>query len=103
PRAGRLYWALWLTQTERAAEAVKFLEDPVNFPGEKDARYKRVLARALFGAGDREAGAELLRQQPHDPAIDAALLQLAVTPEAQRKELAKAMANHENKGLFVVW
>jgi Flp pilus assembly protein TadD len=99
PAAG-LLWASWLSRTERAAEAVKYLEDPANFPGEKDDRYRAVLALALMSKGDRDASAEVLKQLPSSPQIDAALVYLAGSPAEQSKRLEQALSRHDRSGLL---
>ncbi|MBI1915253.1 MAG: tetratricopeptide repeat protein [Planctomycetes bacterium] len=99
----RLFWASWLTRTERADKAVTYLEDPTNFPALKDDSYKRALAQALVGKGDREGGARLLASLPHDPALDDAMIRLASTTQEKEKQVTAALARYERNELFRCW
>jgi lipopolysaccharide biosynthesis regulator YciM len=101
--AGRLFWAEWLLRTNRADKAVAYLQDPANFPGGKDDVYYRVLAAALAGTGDREESMKVLQHLPHNPAVDAALIQVAGTKAEQEKAVGEAMARYESNGLFRYW
>jgi hypothetical protein len=86
---GRLFWAVWLTKTGRATEATAYLENPANFPGDKDGRYQRVLALALINAGNRSKGAEVLRRLPSSPEIDAALVRWPAARRSSRSISAR--------------
>lgn len=99
-RAAHLLWASWLSRTERGAEAVKYLEDPDNFPGDKDDRYKAVKALALLGKGDREGSAAMLKQLPPSANIEAALVALAESPAEQSKKLDQALGRYEKSALL---
>jgi predicted Zn-dependent protease len=101
--SARLLWADWLLQTRRADKALAYLQDPANFPGGKDDVYYRVLARAMAGTGEREAGMKVLQHLQHDPAVDAALIEVAATRAEQQKEVGDALARYENNGLFRYW
>ncbi len=102
-KTAKLLWASWLTRTQRADQAVAYLENPANFVGEKDNTYAGVLAQALLQKGDHEEMRRVLQHLPHTPAADAALILAAATAEERRKQLGEALARYESDGLFRCW
>ncbi len=102
-KAGRLFNAEWLLRTGRADRAVEYLTNPETFPGGRDAAVDRVLAAALFRAGQREEAQKILSALPPDQGIDAVLIQAATTREGGEKRLQEAMSRYEDQGLFRVY
>lgn len=96
----RLFKATWLMRTGRVAEAVAYLEDPVNFPGVKDDAYRRVLAAALLAKGDRAEGLRVLGELPHDHPVDLFRVLAAGNIEEKKKEVQGALARYEHNALF---
>lgn len=102
-RAGQLFYAEWLVRTERADRAIEFLKDPANFPGGRDAAVSRILGAALLRTGQREEAQKILASIPHDPRLDAVLIQTAVTREAGERQLKDALNRYENQGRFRIY
>ncbi|MCE9530046.1 MAG: tetratricopeptide repeat protein, partial [Planctomycetes bacterium] len=101
--AVKRFWAEWLIRTSRTEEALAYLENPLNFPGERDEATKRVLAVALLNRGDRDRGQKLLLELPRDASIEALLIRTTANPETRQQLLEKAVIKHESNGQFQVW
>ncbi|MCS6865225.1 MAG: tetratricopeptide repeat protein [Gemmataceae bacterium] len=99
-KSARLFLASWYLRTDRAEKAVDYLRDPANFPGGPDPAVERLLAVALFRAGDREKAQEILIAQPPEPLIDAALIEAATTKEQYVQRLKEAAARYEDQNFF---
>jgi tetratricopeptide (TPR) repeat protein len=102
-RPARLQWVSWLLRTNRGAESLAYLRNPVNFPGAKDDTYNRMLAIVLANTGDRQESAKLLQQLPHDPVVDALLILIGESDQAKQKSIQEAMTRHVSNGLFRLW
>jgi Tfp pilus assembly protein PilF len=98
-RAGKLFWAEWLSRTKRSQQAADFLRDPKNFP-DPDPVVSRLLANALFNAGDREEARKILGGLTPDPTVDLMLVRAAATKEESEKGLQSALTKYENNGML---
>lgn len=101
--AARLYWAAWLTGSKRPGEAIRYLEDPANFPIGKDESYYRTLAMAFIAKGDREDANRALQHLPRTPAVDSLMLQMLADLKERDVLLQESLNRHENKGLLRCW
>jgi tetratricopeptide (TPR) repeat protein len=95
---GKLFWANWLVQTGRGAQAVAYIEDPANFPSDRDNTYKHVLALALIATGEQSRGLGMLRHLPSTPEIDATIFRLAGSPEEQTKLAEESLERNDRNG-----
>jgi tetratricopeptide (TPR) repeat protein len=102
-KAARLFYAEWLVRTGRAEEAITYLRDPTNFPGGRGDVGERVLAVALFRAGQRDEAQKILSKLPADGAIDPLLLQAATDRAAREKQLKEALGRYEDQGMLRVY
>jgi len=102
-QGAKRFYAEWLIRTNRLEAALAYLDNPVNFPNEKDNETKRVLAVALVNKGEREKGLQLLNQLPRDVGVEALLIRTTSNPESRHKILDEALTKHENNGLLRIW
>jgi tetratricopeptide (TPR) repeat protein len=102
-RQGKLYYAEWLVKTDRAQKAIDYLKDPNTFPGGGDDTVQRVIAGAMYGAGQRDEARKILGSLAPTARIDAVLIQAAGTKEAAEKKIKEAIDRYDNIGLFRVY
>lgn len=103
-QAGKLVWLKWLSNTSRADQARRLIEDPafLGIPG-KDPSAERLRAMAHLYVGNREQSHAILKALASDPQVDVALLQVAHSISEQQNVLASAMQHHQDSGLFRTW
>ncbi len=101
--SAKRFWVEWLIRTGRSEEALAYLNDPKNFPGERDDITKRMTGMLLLSRGKQEEGLQVLQQLPRDKALEFMIIQATANPTLKEKSVREAIGRYENNGLFRIW
>ncbi len=100
-QAAKRFWIEWLMRTNRAKEALAYLNDPANFPGTgKDDQTKRLAAAILLDLGKNAEALGMVGRLPNDDYLELILILATANPLERQMKLDEALAKHENNGLL---
>jgi len=96
--AAKRLWVEWLMRTNRGDEGLAYLENPDNFPGQRDEATRRMLAVLQLSSGNRDEGVRMLQDLAKDDSINLLLIQATANPIQRQQLIEEAIGKTQNNG-----